>query len=231
MSKQLTWHGHANFQIQCDGVNVLIDPFFTGNPVATKTPDTIAKPDIVAVTHMHDDHSGDAVAILKSSGASLATCVGVGEQFQAQGIPAEQIINGHGFQIGGTVACKGVSITMTQAFHTIDGVAPVGFIFTFPGGYTVYHAGDTGVFSSMGVFGELYDIDLALLPAGSLYTMDKKQAAYAAKLLKAKAVIPMHWGTFPVLDQSMNDFPAAVSVQAPAARTIIMKPGETISLE
>ena len=231
MSMQLTWHGHANFQIQCDGVNVLIDPFFTGNPSATKTPDAIARPDIVAVTHMHGDHLGDAVAILKGSGASLATCVGVGEQFQAQGIPAEQIINGHGFQIGGTVTCKGVSITMTQAFHTIDGVAPVGFIFTFPCGYTVYHAGDTGVFGSMGIFGELYDIDLALLPAGSLYTMDKKQAAYAAKLLKAKTVIPMHWGTFPVLDQSMDDFPAIVSAQAPAARAIVMKPGEIITLE
>ena len=231
MGSQLTWHGHANFQIQCDGVNILIDPFFTGNPSATTTPDAIATPDIVAVTHMHGDHSGDALAILKRSGALLATCVGVGEQFQAEGVPAEQIINGHGFQIGGTVSCKGVSITMTQAFHTIAGVAPVGYIFTFPSGYTVYHAGDTGVFGTMGIFGELYDIDLALLPAGSLYTMDKKQAAYAAKLLKAKAVIPMHWGTFPVLAQSMDDFPAEVAKQAPGARAIVMKPGETIALK
>ena len=231
MSKQLTWHGHANFQIQCDGVNIIVDPFFTGNPTATKTPDAIDKPDIVAVTHMHGDHSGDAVTILKNTGAMLATCVGVGEQFQAQGIPAEQILNGHGFQIGGTVTCKGVSLTMTQAFHTIDGVAPIGFIFTFPSGYTVYHAGDTGIFGTMGIFGELYDIDLALLPAGSCYTMDMKQAAYAAKLLKAKTVVPMHWGTFPVLAQSMDDFPAAVAKQAPACRCIVMQPGETVALD
>ena len=231
MGNQLTWHGHANFQINYDGVNILIDPFFTGNPVATKTADAIDKPDIVAVTHMHGDHSGDAVSILKNTGAVLATCVGAGEQFQAQGIAAEQIINGHGFQIGGTVTCKGVSITMTQAFHTIDGVAPIGFIFSFPSGFTLYHAGDTGVFSSMGIFGDLYDIDMALLPAGSLYTMDMKQAAYAAKLLKAKTVIPMHWGTFPVLTQSMDAFPAKVAEQAPGTSTVIMKPGETIPLK
>ncbi|SBW03746.1 conserved hypothetical protein [uncultured delta proteobacterium] len=231
MSNQLTWHGHANFQIQYDGVNIIVDPFFTGNPKATKKPEGIDKPDIVAVTHMHGDHSGDAVTIVKNTGAFLATCVGVGEQFQAQGVPAEQIINGHGFQIGGTVTCKGVAITMTQAFHTIDGVAPVGYIFTFPSGYTVYHAGDTGIFGTMGVFGELYDIDLALLPAGSCYTMDVKQAAYAAKLLKAKTVIPMHWGTFPVIAQTMDDFPAAVAKQAPNCRCIIMNPGETIALD
>ncbi|MCC8193421.1 MAG: metal-dependent hydrolase [Deltaproteobacteria bacterium] len=231
MSNRLTWHGHANFQIQYDGVNIIVDPFFTGNPTATKKPDAIDKPDIVAVTHMHGDHSGDAVAILKNTGAMLATCVGVGEQFQAEGIPAEQILNGHGFQIGGTVACKGVSLTMTQAFHTIDGVAPVGFIFTFPSGYTVYHAGDTGIFGTMEIFGELYDIDLALLPAGSCYTMDTRQAAYAAKLLKAKAVVPMHWGTFPVLAQNMDDFPKQLAKYAPNSRCIVMKPGETISLD
>ena len=231
MSKHLTWHGHANFQIQYGGVNIIVDPFFTGNPSATKAVDAIDKPDIVAVTHMHGDHSGDAVSILKNTGATLITCVGVGEQFQAEGVPAEQILNGHGFQIGGTMSCKGVDITMTQAFHTIDGVAPVGYIFTFPDGYTIYHAGDTGIFGTMGIFGELYDIDLALLPAGSCYTMDMKQAAYAAKLLKAKTVVPMHWGTFPVLAQSMEDFPALVAKQAPNCRCIVMKPGETVALD
>ena len=230
MSNQLTWHGHANCQIQYDGVNIIVDPFFTNSPTATKTPDAIDKPDIVAVTHMHGDHSGDATAILKATGAALATCVGVGEQFQAEGIAEGQILNGHGFQIGGTVTCKGVAITMTQAFHTIVGVAPVGFIFTFPSGYTVYHAGDTGIFSTMEILGDLYDIDLALLPAGSVYTMDTKQAAYAAKLLKAKVVVPIHWGTFPVLAQNMDDFPIALAKQAPNCRCIIMKPGETIAL-
>jgi L-ascorbate metabolism protein UlaG (beta-lactamase superfamily) len=231
MSNRLTWHGHANFQIQYDGINIIVDPFFTGNPKATRKPDAIDKPDIVAVTHMHGDHSGDAVTLVKNTGAFLASCVGVGEQFQSQGVPTEQIINGHGFQIGGTVACKGVSITMTQAFHTIDGVAPVGYIFTVPGGYTVYHAGDTGIFSTMGIFGELYAIDLALLPAGGCYTMDMTQAACAARLLKAKAVIPMHWGTFPVLAQNMDGFPAAVAKQAPGCRCVIMQPGETIALD
>lgn len=231
MSKQLTWHGHANFQLQYGGVNIIVDPFFTGNPTAVTKVEDIDAPDIVAVTHMHGDHAGDAGTILKNTGAVLATCVGVGEQFQAQGVPADKILNGHGFQIGGTMTCKGVAITMTQAFHTIDGVAPVGYIFTFPDGYTVYHAGDTGIFGTMQVLGELYDIDLALLPAGSVYTMDMKQAAYAVKLLKAKTVVPMHWGTFPVLEQSMEAFPAAVAKQAPGCRCILMKPGQTVALD
>lgn len=231
MSKQLTWHGHANFQIQYGGVNIIVDPFFTGNPTAVTKLEDIDTPDIVAVTHMHGDHAGDAVTILKNTDAVLATCVGVGEQFQAHGVPADQILNGHGFQIGGTMTCKGVAITMTQAFHTIDGVAPVGYIFTFSDGYTVYHAGDTGIFGTMQILGELYDIDLALLPAGSVYTMDMKQAACAAKLLKAKTVVPMHWGTFPVLEQSMEAFPAAVAKQAPGCRCIIMRPGQTVALD
>ena len=230
MNNQLTWHGHANCQFQYDDINIIVDPFFTNNPTAVKAPDAIDKPDIVAVTHMHGDHSGDATTIVKATGATLATCVGVGEQFQAQGVAAEQILNGHGFQIGGTVTCKGVAITMTQAFHTIDGVAPVGFIFTFPSGYTIYHAGDTGIFGTMEILGDLYDIDLALLPAGSVYTMDIRQAAYAAKLLRAKSVVPIHWGTFPVLTQNMDGFPAAVTKEAPDCRCIVMKPGETIAL-
>lgn len=231
--KQLTWHGHANFQLDCASedahISIFIDPFFTGNPKATVSADAIAKADIVAVTHMHDDHSGDAVTICKNTGALLAAPVGVGEQFIAQGVPAEQVINGHGFNIGGSVTAKGVTITMTQAFHTVDGVAPVGYIFTLPDGYVVYHAGDTGIFSSMELFGELYAIDLALLPAGGLYTMDMRQAALAAKLLKAKAVVPMHWGTFPVLAQSMEPFPAVLAEYS-KCRCILMQPGASVPL-
>lgn len=229
----LTWHGHANFQMDYEfggeKINIIIDPFFTGNPKATIKPGDIKKPDIVVVTHMHGDHSGDAAEICKTTGALLAVPVGVSEQFTALGVPAEQVLNGHGFNIGGTITAKGVSITMTQAFHTVDGVAPVGYIIKFPNGYTAYHAGDTGIFGSMGLFGQLYDIDLALLPTGGLYTMDIRQATLAAKLLKAKTVIPMHWGTFPVLAQSMEAFPSSLAKSA-GCRCILMQPGETVEL-
>lgn len=225
----ITWHGHANFQIDYssgqDSANILIDPFFTGNPKATKKWDEIKKPDIVLVTHMHGDHVGDAVAICKSTGALLATCVGTADVFTGGGVPESQILNGHGFNIGGSVKAKGVTITMTQAFHTTDGAAPVGYIIKFSNDSIVYHAGDTGIFGSMATLGELYSIDLALLPTGSVYTMDMKQAAYAAKLLKTKAVIPMHWGTFPALEQSMEKFPEILAQQT-GCRCILMQPGE-----
>ena len=233
MAKKLTWHGHANFQLDFqsdnDRVSILIDPFFTGNPKASVKPDAIEPPDIVAVTHMHGDHSGDAVDICKRTGALLAVPVGVGEEMIAAGVPASQVLNGHGFNIGGSVTAKGVTITMTQAYHTIAGVAPVGYIITLPDGYTVYHAGDTGIFAGMATWGELFTIDLALLPAGGTYTMDMRQAALAAKMLKAKAVVPMHWGTFPVIAQSMDGFSVMLARQA-GCRCIVMQPGESVNL-
>ena len=233
MSKEITWHGHANFQIchtsEKERVSILIDPFFTGNPKATKKAEEIGTPDIVCVTHMHGDHVGDAAAICKNTGALLAIPVGLAGAFTDAGVSESQIINGHGFNIGGAVNVKGVTITMTQAFHTTDDVAPVGYIITLPDGYTIYHAGDTGIFASMATLGELYEIDLALLPAGGLYTMDMRQAALAAKMLGAKTVTPMHWGTFPPLEQSMNAFPAMLAKHS-TCRCALMQPGETVSL-
>lgn len=230
MAGHITWHGHANFQITRGGLNLLIDPFFTGNPKAEKTPETIDTPDIVLVTHTHGDHVGDAAAICIRTGALLATAVGMGDELLKAGVPAAQVLNGHGFNTGGSMQAQGVTITMTQAFHTIAGVSPVGYIITLPDGYTIYHAGDTGIFSSMAILGELYPMDLALLPAGGTYTMDIRQAAMAAKLLQAKNVIPMHWGTFPALAQNMDGFADAVAKTAPGCRTTIMAPGETIPL-
>ncbi|MDL2272220.1 metal-dependent hydrolase [Desulfovibrio sp. OttesenSCG-928-I05] len=230
MSIRLTWHGHANFQIQTDSVNLLIDPFFTGNPVAVQTPVTIETPDLILVTHTHGDHVGDAVSISNDTGALVAGVVGAVEALvEHSGLKEENILNGGGFNIGGTVAFKGVKITMTQAFHTSEAGSPVGYIIQLPGGYTIYHAGDTGIFSSMALWGELYPIDLALLPAGGYYTMDQRQAALAAKLLRAKNVVPMHWGTFPALAQDMQELKLELAQTAPSCTAVIMKPGETRS--
>ena len=232
MSKKLTWHGHANFQLQYDvdgqKANLLFDPFFTGNPKATVKPDAIAAPDIVLVSHLHGDHSGDAADICKRTGALLAIPVGASGEFTGAGVKETQILNGHGFNIGGSIKAKGVTITMTQAFHTTDSIPPVGYVVTFPDGFTVYHAGDTGIFGSMQLLGELYSIDLALLPVGSVYTMDMRQATLAAKLLRAKMVIPMHWGTFPVLEQNVEAFPGML--KPTGSNCIVMQPGQTIDL-
>ena len=131
------------------------------------------------------------------------------------------------FNIGGTIEVKGVRVTMTQAFHTSESGAPAGYVVTMPDGFTFYHAGDTGLFSSMELIGSLYPLDLALLPVGGFFTMDGLQAAHAARLLKPKAVIPMHWGTFPVLAKDTSAFASHLASVAPDVRLVSMKPGDS----
>ena len=209
---------------------MIIDPFFTGNPNSQITWKGITPPDLVLVTHLHSDHIGDTVSICNHTGAMLGAVVGIAEVVQRLGVAEAQILNGIGFNIGGTVTVKNTAITMTQAFHTTEAGAPVGYIITLADGYTVYHAGDTGIFASMATWGELYSIDLALLPIGGVFTMDGRQAALAAKMLRAKAAIPMHWGTFPVLAQNTGAFEKELAKAAPACRFVKMAPGETVPL-
>lgn len=223
MSDTLTWYGHSNFRIDAGDSTLLVDPFFEGNPTAPIAGADIDKCDAVLLTHDHGDHVGSAVDICTATGAQLVAIVGTAGKMQQAGIPAEQIANGIGINIGGTIEIAGVKITMTQAYHSSDSGAPTGYILTLPGGTTVYHAGDTGIFSGMELWGQLYDIDYALLPIGGLFTMDARQAALACKLLKCAKVVPMHWGTFPVLDQNTKAFAAALAEFAPDT---VMRPME-----
>ena len=215
MPDTLTWYGHANFRIDAAGTTLLVDPFFEGNPNAPVTSTDIRSCDAVLVTHDHGDHVGATVDICKRTGAKLVAIVGTAGKLQQAGIPAEQIVGGGGMNIGGTVEVAGVGVTMTQAFHSSDSGAPTGYILRLPSGKTVYHAGDTGIFSSMELWGQLYDIDYALLPIGGFFTMDPRQAALACALLDCAHVVPMHWGTFPVLEQSTRTFAAALAEFAP----------------
>lgn len=201
----LTWHGHSAFAITSGGKTILIDPWFDGNPSAKAAADNI-EADLVLVTHDHGDHVGQALEICKRTGATLGCIVELAAKMKAKGLPDSQILNGIGFNIGGTVTHQGISVTMTQAFHSCESGSPVGFIIRLADGYTVYHAGDTGIFSSMALWGKLYKIDLALLPIGGVFTMDAAQAAMATMMLRCKKVVPMHWGTFPVLDQNVDAF-------------------------
>lgn len=201
----LTWHGHSAFALTTPKQTILIDPWFDGNPSAQVKTDTIAA-DLVLVTHDHGDHLGQALEICKRTGASLGCIVELAAKLQEQGLPPEQTLNGIGFNIGGTVVHNGIAVTMTQATHSCALGVPVGFILRLEDGYTIYHAGDTGIFSSMAMWGKLYNIDLALLPIGGTFTMDAAQAALATMMLRAKKVVPMHWGTFPVLAQNCSQF-------------------------
>ena len=184
----------------------------------------------VFITHDHADHVGDAVAICKNTGAMLGAIVGTAQKLEAAGVPSAQLLNYIGFNMGGTVEAAGFSITMTQAYHSSDSGAPAGYIIRTQDGKHIYHAGDTCIFSGMELWGRLYPIDMALLPVGGVFTMDAAQAAEACRLLGCKAVIPMHWGTFPVLAQNTDAFVKELVARAPQCRCARIKPGESVSL-
>ncbi len=227
----LTWHGHANFQLATRGANIIIDPFFAGNPSSITDPENIETPDLVLVTHDHRDHVGDAVDICRRKGAHLAAVVDTATQLIDQGVPQAQVLNSIGFNIGGSLEFKGVTITMTQAFHSSRSGVAVGYILTLSDGFTLYHAGDTGIFSSMELWGRLYDIDLAILPIGGVFTMDPRQAALACKLLACRAVVPMHWGSFPVLEKNTESFCRHVSELGLDTEVVEMAVGKPVTFQ
>jgi len=225
------WFGHSNFMVATEGFRVLIDPFFDGNPSTKQSWINISPPDLVLVTHDHGDHVGNAIEICAKYGVKLGCVVGTGKALVQRGLPKELLLNGNGFNIGGTLTIGSAKVTMTQAFHSSDSGVPVGYIVEMPGGLTWYHAGDTGIFSSMELFPQLYSIDLALLPIGGVYTMCPKQAALACRLLQCKSVIPMHWGTFPVLEQNTDTFRKHLANNAPTCHTYDMKLDEMIEID
>lgn len=211
--------GHSCFEL-AESRNVLIDPFISGNPVA---PDVKLKPDIIAVTHAHSDHFGDTAKLAKKHNCKVISIHEVSNYLNARGILCE------GMNKGGTVTLDGVVFTMTEAVHSssfgdADGGCPAGFVIRDK--KSVYHAGDTALFSDMKLIAKLYNPDVAILPIGDRYTMGIKEAATAASWLRSKIVIPMHYGTFPAIEQSPLEFAELVSSLCDS-EVIILKPGES----
>ncbi|MCS7123812.1 MAG: metal-dependent hydrolase [Candidatus Bathyarchaeota archaeon] len=216
-----TWFGHAAFKIELAGKTVLIDPWLDGNPTSPIKASEIAKADIVYVTHDHGDHLGDAIVICKRTGASFVSTFELGNYAKENGV-----MDVVGLNIGGCVEVKSLKLHMVQAFHTSSKGAPTGVVVEGEG-KTVYHAGDTGLFMDMKLIGQLYKPDLALLPIGGYYTMGALEAAEAVKLLKPKVVVPMHYKTFPVLAQSVDEFVEKVKKRAPRVKVVVLNPGES----
>lgn len=225
---QITWFGHSAFKIQAGASSVVIDPFFA--PGSGCTWEQACSVDMVLVTHDHGDHVGDAAAICQNCGAALGAVVGTAEALAKRGVPQASLLNGIGFNIGGTLVFKGMSVTMTQAFHSSDTGVPVGYIIKMPDGLVIYHAGDTGIFGSMKLLGSLYKVDVALLPIGGVFTMDASQAAHACKLLGCANVIPMHWGTFPVLAQNTDEFKDRLARICPDCECIGLERGHSVEI-
>jgi L-ascorbate metabolism protein UlaG (beta-lactamase superfamily) len=227
-NNKIKWLGHAGFQITSEKEKIIIiDPWLTDNPLAPCKAEEIRKADVVLVTHDHFDHIADAAGIVKATHATLIGMPEIVTKLKEEaGIPDSQIVYGMGMNIGGTATFDGISITMTQAFHSSHTASPAGYIIRLENGFTIYHAGDTGIFSSMKILGEIFHINLAMLPIGGVFTMDPAQATLAAKLLGVSTVIPMHFKTFPILEQDASSFKEIMKKEAPDIEVVVLDPGQ-----
>jgi L-ascorbate metabolism protein UlaG (beta-lactamase superfamily) len=226
----LTWLGHAAFRIDtATGKRIYVDPFLNGNPKCPAGEQEPERADIVAVTHGHGDHVGDAAAIAQQHGATVVGMVELAGWLGKQGVPDKQLI---GFNKGGTIDVGGVKFTLTNAFHsgsTPDGSyggEPTGFVIEVENGTKLYFAGDTCVFGDMQLIGRIYDPDVVIIPIGDYYTMGPREAAVALDLLGAKRCVPCHWGTFPVLTGT----PQKLKELAPGVAIDEIEPGDSVTV-
>ena len=225
----VTFYGHSAFKLTDGKVSVLIDPWLS-NPLLNTPLDQVGQVDLILVTHGHGDHVGETVAVAKASGAPVVAIHELSVILAGQGAPRTI-----GMNKGGTLAIAGCKVTMTQAVHSsaveeggklIAAGDPGGFVIEFPNGFVAYHAGDTAVFKDMELIRELYHPELAMLPIGSHYVMSPQEAALACKMLKPRWVIPMHYGTFPVLTGTPEEL--MERLQGEDITVIPLKPGETV---
>ena len=231
MAHKVKWLGHATFSITTDrGKDILIDPWLKDNPVIPEDARNMDEADLVLITHDHFDHMGN-LDQLKEVGTLFGQPEIIQKAKEMTDLKDEQMVNGGGgMNIGGTATACGIKVTMVEAHHSSDAGSPAGFFITLEDGKTIYHAGDTGIFANMEIYGELYTPDLALLPIGDVFTMDPLQAAKAVELLKPRTVIPMHYQTFPILTQDSVKFAELVKQKAPKVEVVPIKPGETYNL-
>jgi L-ascorbate metabolism protein UlaG (beta-lactamase superfamily) len=226
---KITWFGHATFLVQTPGgVRVLFDPWFAGNPAC---PDSMKKPpktDLVLVSHGHRDHMDDLVSVARESGAPVVAAFELCDWLGRKGVANTSPMNK-----GGSQQIAGLRITMTDARHSSGYVdngqmiymgEPAGFLVRLEDGMTIYFAGDTSLFGDMRLIGEMYTPDIAFLPIGDRFTMDPVAAARACEFLGVRQVVPMHWGTFPLLTGT----PAALkALVEPRVQVLELKPGDT----
>jgi L-ascorbate metabolism protein UlaG (beta-lactamase superfamily) len=229
---RITWLGHAMFRATTStGRVILIDPWIEGNPSFPPSMKSFPRVDLILVTHGHGDHSGDVISLARAHNAPVVAIYELALWFESEGV-----VNILPMGKGGTQHVGDIDVTMVQAIHSSSveengkrlytGEA-AGLVVRLPGGFTIYHAGDTTVFGDMKIIGELYKPDLVCLPIGDHFTMGPREAAYAIRLLGVHHVIPMHYGTFPVLTgtpealRELTQDIAGLEIHA-------LKPGESV---
>jgi L-ascorbate metabolism protein UlaG (beta-lactamase superfamily) len=220
---QLRFLGHSACELTDGKTTLLIDPFLTGNPVCPIRAEELT-PQYILLTHFHGDHVGDTEAIAKRTGATVITTYEGANQLSEKGVKV------HGMSLGGKAHFDFGMVRVTMAFHGsgVAGGHAAGFVIHM-NGKRIYHAGDTCLFSDMKLLNGVIEqpgIDVALLPVGDNFTMGPEEAAIATDWIGPKVVIPIHWGTFPMLLQDPAEFASRV-VQAGKTKPVILKPGES----
>lgn len=233
---EIKFHGQSCFELSEGDVTVLVDPFLKpNNPVAVATAEEV-DPTHIALSHGHADHVADAVAVAKRSGAHCVAIVELAKWLEGQGIENVSDPN-----FGGTVEFDWGYISLVPAWHTntIPGseespfsaehgvaIGPAAGLVIKIGETTVYHAGDTCLFSDMKLIAQRSDVDVALLPIGGHYTMDRRDAVVAAEFVGAGTVIPMHYDTFPAIAADAEAFKAEVESKT-SSTVVVLEPGES----
>ncbi|HLR23257.1 MAG TPA: metal-dependent hydrolase [Pseudogracilibacillus sp.] len=225
---KISYHGQSAVYVQTDSHHILIDPFITGNGLSDLDPETV-EADVIILTHGHGDHLGDTEAIAKRTGAKV---IAINELAIYLG---EKGLDTHGMNVGGGYSFDFGHVKYTQAFHSSAFIEdngnivytgmPAGVILTIDG-KTIYHLGDTALFGDLKMYGEQYDFDLAFVPIGDNFTMGPDDALLASEWIQAKKVVPVHYNTFPVIEQDPDKFAAAVK----PGKGVPLKVGESIEL-
>ncbi|EPY13889.1 L-ascorbate metabolism protein UlaG, beta-lactamase superfamily [Paenibacillus sp. cl6col] len=221
------FHGHSCIQLVTEQHSIIIDPFLTGNPAAVTRSEEIHA-DYVLLTHGHGDHIGDAVSISKRCNAPIIGMVELTNYMESQGAQAI------GMNLGGPAPYEFGTVALVPALHsssvTVNGQDiymgnPAGIVLQTEG-LTIYHAGDTALYSDMKLIGDRYKPDIAFLPIGSFFTMDPEDALLAAQWVQAKVVIPVHYNTFPPIQQDGAAFVA--KLQELGIQGLELLPGQSI---
>jgi L-ascorbate metabolism protein UlaG (beta-lactamase superfamily) len=227
---ELTWLGHAAFRIETpEGKRLYVDPWIAGNPKCPESEKDVQRADVLICTHGHFDHIADAVDVAKKHDSVAVGIYELCAWLEKKGVKQTAPMNK-----GGTQTVADVKITMVHAVHScgiqdgdqiVYGGEACGYVLEFSNGVKLYHAGDTNVFSDMAIIRDLYAPKICMLPIGDHFTMSPREAAYACKLLEPETVIPMHFGTFPLLTGKPSELQALV----PGVKVVELKPGQTIS--